>query len=67
MIHITCFRVLSEKKRMENAGGGGPGGHHRFRDTETEEFIEDQQQRIRELEQQNGLLKVMTCYFTQKF
>ena len=34
----------------------------RFRDVETEELIQDQQQRIRELEQQNGLLKVMYIF-----
>ena len=38
------IRVISEKKRMEVATGG-PG---KLRDIETEELIEDQQQRIRE-------------------
>ncbi|XP_023329673.1 protein fantom [Eurytemora carolleeae] len=47
------IRVLSDKKRMENAAGG----QGRIRDIETEELIEDQQQRIRELEQQNGGLR----------
>ena len=56
------IRVMSDKKRLEI--GGGPGGnntstsvrgHHRA--LETEELIEDQQQRIRELERVNGQLK----------
>jgi len=47
------IRVISDKKRMEVASGG-PG---KLRDIETEELIEDQQQRIRELEQQNTGLK----------
>ena len=43
-IYISnCSRVLSDKKRMENAAGG----QGRIRDIETEELIEDQQQRIR--------------------
>lgn len=51
------IRVMSDKKRLEI---GGPNtasirGHHR--DLETEELIEDQQQRIRELERSNGQLK----------
>ena len=37
--------MLSEKKRLEGVGGGG--GQGRVRDVETEELIEDQQQRIR--------------------
>ena len=47
------IRVISEKKRMEVASGG-PG---KMRDIETEELIEDQQQRIRELDQENKGLK----------
>ena len=47
------IRVISEKKRMEVASGG-PG---KIRDVETEELIEDQQQRIRELDQENKGLK----------
>ena len=47
------IRVISEKKRMEVASGG-PG---KIRDIETEELIEDQQQRIRELDQENKGLK----------
>ena len=47
------IRVISEKKRMEVASGG-PG---KVRDIETEELIEDQQQRIREVEQENKGLK----------
>ena len=47
------IRVVSDKKRMEVASGG-PG---KLRDIETEELIEDQQQRIRELEQHNTGLK----------
>ena len=47
------IRVISDKKRMEVASGG-PG---KLRDIETEELIEDQQQRIRELEQQNTGLR----------
>ena len=47
------IRVISEKKRMEVASGG-PG---KVRDIETEELIEDQQQRIRELDQENKGLK----------
>ena len=47
------IRVLSDKKRLEmtSAGGSGvPGSRHR--DVETEELIEDQQHKIRELERQ---------------
>ena len=47
------IRVISEKKRMEVASGG-PG---KVRDIETEELIEDQQQRIREVEKENKGLK----------
>ena len=47
------IRVISEKKRMEVASGG-PG---KVRDIETEELIEDQQQRIREVEQENKGLR----------
>ena len=54
------IRVLSDKKRLEMSGGGGgiagaaSGGR---RDIETEELIEDQQHKIRELERQNTHLK----------
>lgn len=53
------IRVMSDKKRLEMGGGGNNtsnvrGGH---RDLETEELIEDQQQRIRELERTTGQLK----------
>ena len=49
------IRVMSDKKRLEMSGGGG--GHRGQRDLETEELIEDQQQRIRELERSTGQLK----------
>ena len=54
------IRVLSDKKRLEMTGGGGgvagaaSGGR---RDIETEELIEDQQHKIRELERQNTHFK----------
>ena len=54
------IRVLSDKKRLEMAGGGGgmAGGTSGVRrDIETEELIEDQQQKIRELERQTTHLK----------
>ena len=55
------IRVLSDKKRLEMTSGGGGGitggtGGGR-RDIETEELIEDQQQKIRELDRQNTHLK----------
>ena len=56
------IRVLSDKKRLEMDGGGGgdgigvPGGAIK-RDIETEEMLEDQQQKIRELERHNMQLK----------
>ena len=42
---LPCLytRVLSDKKRLETSAGG----QGRIRDVETEELIEDQQQRIR--------------------
>ena len=56
------IRVMSDKKRLEM--GGGSAGNNTSgvargpnRDLETEELIEDQQQRIRELERTNGQLK----------
>ena len=54
------IRVLSDKKRLEmNSGGGGISGGPTGgrRDIETEELIEDQQQKIREVERQNTHLK----------
>ena len=55
------IRVLSDKKRLEmGAGGGsmaGAGTGGGKRDIETEELIEDQQHKIRELERQNTHLK----------
>ena len=48
------IRVLSEKKRLEMSSGGVPARH---RDIETEELIEDQQHKIRELERQAAGLK----------
>ena len=48
------IRVMSDKKRLEMSGSNVRGGH---RDLETEELIEDQQQRIRELERTTGQLK----------
>ena len=52
---------MSDKKRIEMTAGGGGGlagatGGGR-RDIETEELIEDQQHKIRELERQNTHLK----------
>ena len=51
------IRVMSDKKRLEIGGGNASNirGHHR--DLETEELIEDQQQRIRELERVNTQFK----------
>ncbi len=43
------IRVLSDKKRLEMSSGGIPGT---ARQIETEELIEDQQHKIRELERQ---------------
>ena len=60
------IRVLSDKKRLEMTSGGGGGGGGAItgpgtvggrRDIETEELIEDQQQKIRELDRQNTHLK----------
>ena len=59
------IRVLSDKKRLEMTSGGGGGGGAITgpgtvggrRDIETEELIEDQQQKIRELDRQNTHLK----------
>ncbi|TRY74599.1 hypothetical protein TCAL_00595 [Tigriopus californicus] len=48
------IRVLSDKKRLEMASGGVPTRH---RDIETEELIEDQQHKIRELERQSTHLR----------
>ena len=48
------IRVMSEKKRLEMSSGGVPARH---RDIETEELIEDQQHKIRELERQINALK----------
>ena len=48
------IRVLSDKKRLEMTSGGVPARH---RDVETEELIEDQQHKIRELERQVNQLK----------
>ena len=48
------IRVLTEKKRLEMSSGGVPARH---RDIETEELIEDQQHKIRELERQATQLK----------
>jgi protein fantom len=55
-IATKLIRVMSDKKRLEL--GGPPstrGGGHR--DIETEELIEDQQQRIRELERTTNQFK----------
>jgi hypothetical protein len=41
---IIIFRVISEKKRLESSSGGGG---IKIRDIETEELLEDQQQKIR--------------------
>ena len=57
------IRVLSDKKRLEM--GDHPGGVQQQvtpsgagkRDLETDELLEDQQHKIRELERQNGQLK----------
>jgi hypothetical protein len=38
------LRVISEKKRLESSSGGGG---IKIRDIETEELLEDQQQKIR--------------------
>jgi len=57
------IRVLSDKKRLELATPAGtvaataPSGGGGGRDVETEELIEDQQQKIRELELQVSGLK----------
>lgn len=48
------IRVVTEKKRLEMSSGGVPARH---RDIETEELIEDQQHKIRELERQSTQLK----------
>ena len=50
------IRVMSDKKRME-LGGSNASNIRGHRDLETEELIEDQQQRIRELERVNTQLK----------
>jgi hypothetical protein len=41
---MLFFRVISEKKRLESSSGGGG---IKIRDIETEELLEDQQQKIR--------------------
>ena len=51
------IRVMSDKKRLEMSAGGGHTRGAGHRDLETEELIEDQQQRIRELERTTGQLK----------
>ena len=50
------IRVMSDKKRLE-LGGPNASNIRGHRDLETEELIEDQQQRIRELERGNSQLK----------
>ena len=50
------IRVMSDKKRLE-IGGGQASNIRGHRDLETEELIEDQQQRIRELERVNTQFK----------
>ena len=50
------IRVMSDKKRLE-IGGGNASNIRGHRDLETEELIEDQQQRIRELERVNTQFK----------
>jgi hypothetical protein len=41
---VIFVRVISEKKRLESSSGGGG---MKIRDIETEELLEDQQQKIR--------------------
>ena len=50
------IRVMSDKKRLE-IGGNNASNIRGHRDLETEELIEDQQQRIRELERINSQFK----------
>ena len=50
------IRVMSDKKRLE-IGGTNASNVRGHRDLETEELIEDQQQRIRELERANSQFK----------
>ena len=50
------IRVMSDKKRLE-IGGSNASNIRGHRDLETEELIEDQQQRIRELERINSQFK----------
>ena len=55
------LRLISDRKKQDQEGGGAQRPARKGRDIEMEEMVEDLQGKVRELTKQNDLLKNKVC------